>query len=115
MAQSLTSLEATIAAAGTVSDNVVVPNGKSLVGFRTPGVLVGTAFTFQAGFESTDTTRVVKKSDGNALTFTVAANGWYGLTDAERAILEGAKYLKVVSGTAETGGAVITLFFGKLQ
>lgn len=96
-------------AAGTKSDPVSIP-GAQVVGFVTPGTLSGTAFTFEMATDiNTPTWVPVKDSSGNAISFTVAASGYYGFSENQIAAFRGIQHLKVVSGSSESAGRLVKL------
>lgn len=96
----------TIANNGTVSDALSLGSvGHTVVGLITPGTLTGTAFTFQASADGTTYVAVYDKT-GAAYSVTVSTSRYILLPPADFA---GIQYLKVVSGSTETGERVITV------
>lgn len=78
--------------------------GFVLVGFETPAAMTGTAMTFTVAATASGTHKALKTSGGSALSFTTAASGYYACDPVN---FWGARFLKLVSGSAE--GAERTL------
>lgn len=96
---------ATIAAAGTVSTAVFMKNGIAGA-IQTPAALVGTALTFQVSLDGT-TFIALYATGGTAISYTVAANRVIPL---DPAVFGAFQFLKLVSGSTETDGAVFTIY-----
>jgi hypothetical protein len=100
-------LTATIANGATVSDEMDLTSGRSLVAIQTPAALTGTALTFTACSTSGGTFVPVYDTSGNAVSVTVSTSRYIPLTPAS---FVGIRYLKVVSGSAEAAARSITLY-----
>ena len=112
MAKSIEIVEAVIPAAGTDSGTITVPTGKTLLGFQTRSVLVGTTLKFKAAIIDTGTPVLMRTVDGSAdISVAVIPNRHYPVNPSN---FESVKFLKVVSGSTETGGATIDLVFGQI-
>lgn len=97
-------------ASGAASSGAIDLHGGVLYGFFLPAEFDGTALTFTAASALDGTFVAVKDSGGSAISFTVAASGYYGLKADQRAVLKGCRFLKLVSGTNQTTtDTVITL------
>ncbi len=94
----------TIADSATVS-NAIDLGEMAIVGLQTPASMTGTAITFQASADNS-TFVAVKKVDGTTYSMVTASSLYYVIPPAD---LAGIRYLKVVSGSAETGAKIITL------
>lgn len=101
-------------AAGTKSDPIEL-YGQVLVGFYTPGTLSSTAFTFEASDRIDGTYVPVKNSSGSAISFTVAASGYYGFSEDQIAAFQGVQCLKVVGGSSEAAGRQVKLCVRELS
>lgn len=102
---------ATIPAGGTKTP-VIKLSGQQIVGFYTPGTLVGTAMTFNMTPDvnaNPPLTLPVKASSGSALSFTVTTSSYYGFTVDQMEQFIGVNNIQLVSGSTETTGAIITL------
>jgi len=95
-------LQAVIADGATTSGAVDLI-GTSILGFITDAALDGTAFTFTVSNELAGTYVPLKRmSDGTSLTAVVGTLGQYATNPADFA---SARFLKIVSGTAQSGAA----------
>jgi len=95
-------LQAVIANGATTS-NAVDLLGTSLLAFVTDAALNGTAFTFTVSDDLAGTYVPLKRmSDGATLTAVVAVSGQYATNPADFASV---RFLKIVSGTAQSGAA----------
>jgi hypothetical protein len=95
-------LEVVIADAASTSSAVDLL-GTSLLGFITDSALGGTAFTFTVSNELAGTYVPLRRmSDGTDLTAVVAVSGQYATNPADFASV---RFLKIVSGTAQSGAA----------
>lgn len=92
-----------IANGQTVSAAIQV-KGYSLVGIQLPAAFTGTALTFQVSLDGTTYQLLKSTTSGSSLSYTVA-QGTYVAIDPTP--FYGARYIKIVSGTAE--GAARTL------
>lgn len=92
-----------VIANGATTSNAVDLLGTSLLAFVTDAALNGTAFTFTASNDLAGTYVPLKRmSDGTALTAVVAVSGQYATNPADFASV---RFLKIVSGTAQSGAA----------
>lgn len=94
----------TIATNTTVSAAVDL-GGCTLVGVRTPAQLTGTSLSFQAVDEAGNSL-AVHKTDGNALSLTVAAGRHIPLDPKD---FQGIWKIKLVSGSEEAANRTFTL------
>lgn len=94
--------------AGTTS-NVIDLGANQLVGFVTPATFTSTTLTFNAATSFSGTLKAVKDSSGSAISFTVAANGYYGFTEDQKIKFEGVRFLQVVGGSSEAQGRLVEL------
>jgi hypothetical protein len=95
-------LTATILDSASTS-NAVDLSGTSLLGFITDAALDGTAFTFTVSDELAGTYVPLKRmSDGAALVAAVGTSAQYATNPADFASV---RFLKIVSGTAQSGAA----------
>jgi hypothetical protein len=95
-------LTATILDSASTSDAVDLL-GTSLLGFITDAALDGTAFTFTVSDELAGTYVPLRRmSDGMPLTAIVSTSGQYATNPADFASV---RFLKIVSGTAQSGAA----------
>jgi hypothetical protein len=95
---------ATIANGQTVSSAVDL-GGTTLCGLMMPAAFTGVALTFQGSIDGTNFA-IVKGSDGNDLSLTVAAARYVKLNPVD---FYGLRHLKLVSGSAEAAARDITL------
>lgn len=95
-------------AAGEKSKAVAL-SGNTLCGFITPSDLTGTAITFEMAEKIDGTYVPVKDSGGSAISFTVAASGYYGFKQDQIAAFIGVRFVKVVSGSSEAAGRQVLL------
>jgi hypothetical protein len=92
-----------VIANGATTSNAVDLLGTSLLAFVTDAALNGTAFTFTVSNDLAGTYVPLKRmSDGTALTAVVAVSGQYATNPADFASV---RFLKIVSGTAQSGAA----------
>lgn len=95
---------------GAASSNAIDLHGGVLYGFYLPAEFDGTALTFTTAPTADGTFVAVKDSAGSAISFTVAASGFYGLSADQVAKLKGCRFLKLVSGTNQsTTDTIVTL------
>jgi hypothetical protein len=94
-----------IANSGTVSAAITM-NGMSLCGIKLPAAFTGTALTFQVCDTLAGSYVALKKADGSSLSYTVA-QGTYVAIDPKD--FYGVQFLKIVSGTTETGARTLLL------
>lgn len=94
--------------AGTTS-NVADLGHSQIVGFVTPATLSSSTLTFNAATTINGTLKAVKDSSGSAISFTVAANGYYGFTEDQKMKFEGIRYLQLVGGSSEAQGRNVEL------
>lgn len=88
---------------GQTTSNAVDLLGTSLLAFITDAALDGTAFTFTVSDELAGTYVPLRRmSDGTALTAVVAVSGQYATNPADFASV---RFLKIVSGSAQSGAA----------
>lgn len=73
--------------------------GHTPVKMYMPTGIASTSATFQISDSEGGTYSPLKSSGGSAISYTVAADGWYTLDPAS---FVGAQYLKVVMGSSET-------------
>lgn len=101
----------TIANAATVSDAIQVcdtynEEAESIVGITTAAGFTAADLTFQFSSDGTTYT-AAKNAAGTSITVaSMAASDWRALDPTD---FLSAKYLKVVSSVAQTGGDIITL------
>ena len=92
-----------VIANGATTSNAVDLLGTSLLAFVTDAALNGTAFTFTVSNNLAGTYVPLKRmSDGAPLTAVVAVSGQYATNPADFASV---RFLKIVSGTAQSGAA----------
>lgn len=97
-------------ASGAASTGAIDLHGGVLYGFYLPAEFDGTALTFATAPTIDGTYLAVKDSGGSAISFTVAASGYYGLKADQVNVLKGCRFLKLVSGTNQsTTDTVVTL------
>lgn len=97
-------------ASGSAASAEIDLHGGVLYGFFLPAEFDGTALTFTTAPTAGGTHVAVKDSGGSAISFTVAASGYYGLNANQVNALKGCRFLKLVSGTNQsTTDTVITL------
>ncbi len=102
----------TIANSATVSDaEATGMAGVTIVGIITAASLTGTSFTFQVSMDNS-TFVALEDSTGAAVTVTVESSRAYYV---DPIIFLAWNYVKVVSGSAESGGDTITLVLGVVQ
>lgn len=90
-----------IASSTTVSTEVDLTNCQ-LAGVHVPATFDGTTFTITVSPVAGGTSNTLKDATGTAVTYTTAASSYLGLTDAQISQLSGARYIKIVTGTAQT-------------
>jgi len=95
-------VNATIAASGTASSAIETGANNCFVGFYTPAALTGTSFTFQASPDNSTFYNVL--DEGTSYSVTVAASRYVAVKPA---VFVGARYLKIVSGSAEGAERVV--------
>ena len=98
--------EAVIADGQTVQTGSVDSIGYLVSGIIIPAGFEGTTLTFQACDTATGTFLDVVNSSGTAVSMTVAASTHVVF---EPQTFAGARYLKVVAGTAQTGATTLKL------
>ena len=92
-----------VIADGQTTSNAVDLLGTTLGSFTTDSSLDGTSFTFLASNELAGTYLPLKNmKDDNSLTAVVSPSGWYVTNPADFAYV---RFLKIVSGTAQSGAA----------
>lgn len=101
----------TIASSGTVSSALDLKEN-TLVGLLMPSAFTGTTLTFQAATSAGGTYREVVGTDGNAISFTVAAAKYVVI---QPAVLAGVRFLKIVSGSAEGAARTVTAIWRKCE
>lgn len=82
---------------GTTVSNAIDLQEAEVVAVITPAALTGVAITFQASHDGV-TYKQVTKEDGTAYSITVAASKYVNIP---RTALNGVRFLKLVSGSAE--------------
>jgi hypothetical protein len=83
------------------TSNAIPLRGRMVVGFRMPSAFTGSTITFE-GSELVDGTYVpIRDSDGNAVSATVAASVFVGLSGSEADAVSAAPFVKFVSDQAE--------------
>lgn len=98
-----------IADGGTVSGAVDLM-GASLLAFTTPASLTGTAITFQASVDGT--TYLPLRNAAGVVSVTVTSSQYYRVDPND---FRGVRFLKLVSGTTESGAKTIGLVAGPLS
>ena len=101
----LSGIETTIAN-GQTESAAVKCLGMVPVLISTPASFTGTSITFLVSPTEGGTYSTLYGSDGNAISMTVASSRTYAINPAN---FEGIMYLKVKSGSAETGAKILTL------
>jgi hypothetical protein len=96
---------ATIANGQTVGAAVDLKDNR-LVGVQTPSALTGTTLTFQGSPDGVVYTPVYAVGGGSAYSVTVGTSRF---VPVDRAVFEGIRYVKPVSGSAEGGDRVLKL------
>jgi hypothetical protein len=98
----------TIADSAATSDAEPIGlGGRTIVGIYTPSGLTGTTLTFTVCDTLGGTYVALNDPDtGAALSLVVAASKYYAI---DPIIFIGPRYVKVVSGSTESGGDIITL------
>lgn len=91
----------TITVGGATSAAADLDKNK-LIGIIFPSTFDGTTVTFTASDLLAGTYVSVIASDGNAISFTVAASKFLALTDAQATQLSACRFLKVVAGSSQT-------------
>lgn len=109
MAKTLQQGTVTIALQGTTSASYAVRANHCLVAFITPAALTGTAFTFQASFDAETFTNVYNA--GTEYSVSVGASRFVAV---DPNVFQGAKYIKVVSGSQEAAARTIIMVTGEL-
>ena len=94
---------------GSTTSQILDIHGNYLVGFYTPSALTSTAITFQAASDLDQTFVPVKASGGSAISFTVAASGYYGFTNDQIQQFRGVRYIQLVCGSSEGAARAIPL------
>lgn len=91
----------------TTTSAAISLKGMALVALKMPAALTGTAITFTA-CDTIDGTYVPLKvtTSGTALSYTVAASGYYAV---DPAAFQGIPFLKIVSGSTEAAARTIVL------
>lgn len=106
----LTAYPTVTIASGSAASGEIDLHGGVLYGFFLPAEFDGTSLTFTTAPTPGGTHLAVKDSSGSALSFTVAASGFYGLSGDQVAKLKGCRFLKLVSGTNQsTTDTIVTL------
>lgn len=95
----------TIASGGTTSEAFDV-SGELLAGIICPAEFDGTTITFTASDEPAGTFLACYATDGTAISVTTAASRHVLL---EPQTFAGARFIKLVAGTAQTGDTEVTL------
>lgn len=92
-----------VIADGATTSNAVDLLGTSLLAFITDAALNATDFSFTVSNNFAGTYLPLKNmKDGNTLTSVVSPLGWYATNCADFASV---RFLKIVSGTAQSGAA----------
>ena len=103
----------TIATGATTSDALDMGSSPDpfggLAGFITPASLTGTSFTFTVSLD--DVTYYPVYNGNTQLSITVTSSRAYGLTADNKALLCPWRFIKVVSGSAESGAKQILAIF----
>ena len=90
-----------IATSTTISSAVDLGN-KRLVGMYVPSTFDGTALKIATSDTLTGTYVNLIDATGADITFTVAASKYFGLNDVQQSQVEGIRYFKIVTSTAQT-------------
>lgn len=98
-------IETIIADSATTSSEIDL-GGKTLVGITFPAGIDGTALTFTVSPTSGGTFVGLITTAGAAVSYTYAASKYMAI---DSALFNGVRYLKLVSGTSQTGASTITL------
>ena len=108
MAKNLTGTNVTIASSGTTSTSVTMQANRVPMAIVLPAAFTGTALTFQASFD--DATYNPIYDEATQYSINVGTSRHIAL---KRQAMEGVKYFKIVSGTAETAQRTILVISGE--
>ena len=104
---------AVIAASGTTSGAVEIPEGRTLTAILTPGTLTGSTLTITASPTLGGTYYTRTDSGGNTLSIAMSTSKLIMLDPvADRTL--GLRYIKLVSGSSEGAERTFTLFLSQL-
>lgn len=110
MAKNLAVQEVTVASGGTTSTSITVDRSRIPIAIQTPSALTSTAMTFQASFDGNTFAPIHDEGSGSAYSITVAASRFITL---KRSAMEGAKFFRVVCGSAEGAARSIQVVVGE--
>lgn len=102
--------DVTIANGATTSDALDLA-GCTLTGIVFPASMTGTAMTFSVSHDGT-TFRAMKDSTGANISITITSSAHIALLASDFASV---RYIKLVSGSAETGAKTITILFRNVR
>ena len=102
--------QVTISSGGTVSSALELGVGRSVLALVTPAALTGTALSFQASVDGSTYNTVT--DEGSAYSVTAAASRFISIKPG---LLVGARYIKVVSGSAEGADRTIVVVSREVQ
>lgn len=94
-------VDVTIASGQTKTDPIDLVR-HSLVGLNFPSTFDGTTVTFESCDTFGGTYLPVIGSDGNAISFTVAASKNLVLNEAQQAMFRAIRFMKIVAGSSQT-------------
>lgn len=106
----LSHTEVTISNGGTVSNGIQLGVGRTVLALVTPAALTGTALSFQASVDGSTYNTVT--DEGSAYSVTAAASRFISIKPA---LLAGARFVKVVSGSAEGADRTIIVVSGEVD
>ena len=92
--------------ASTTNDLQITDGSMEIVGFIVVGNIVSTAMTIKTSDDGI-LFQTINTPTGSAISITVASNTNIGLTQDIRAELGRWRYLQLIMGSSETGGATI--------
>jgi hypothetical protein len=108
LAKNLTGTNVTIASSGTISTSIIMQANRVPQAIVFPAAMTGTAVTFQASFD--DVTYTPVYDEATLYSINIGTSRHVGL---KRQAMEGVKYFKIVSGTAETASRTILVISGE--
>jgi hypothetical protein len=94
---------------GTTTTAAIDQSKGSITGIIIPAGLTGTAFTFTGSDALAGTYSIVKDSTGADISLTVASSRVVALTPTQQAQLAAVPFLKIVSGTSQSGAITLNV------
>ena len=104
---------ATIASGQTTSSGLdlgVTLVGSGLIALGMPAAFTGTALSFQSSLDGGTTYQSVTDTTGSALSVTVSAGVNVHLKQDQRSLLQGIRWIRVISNASEGGARQIVLY-----